>query len=86
MAFQLAQRMSAVMLMVPACPESGFLGRPARPAASTIPHESAAAASPHAPPSRGPLIRTMCAKQSRQSQQPHELRYRPEAAPAQTEK
>jgi hypothetical protein len=67
MAFQLAQRMSAVMLMVPACPESGFLGRPARPAAS-------------------PLFRTMCAKQSRQSQQPRELRYRPEGAPAQTEK
>ena len=84
MAFQLAQRMSAVMLMVPACPESGFLGRPTRPAASTIPHESAAAASPHAPPTS--IIRTMCAKQSRQSQQPHELRYRPEAAPAQTEK
>jgi len=28
MAFQLARRMSAVMLMVPACPEFGFLGRP----------------------------------------------------------
>ena len=60
MAFQLAQRMSAVMLMVPACPESGFLGRPARPAASAIPHESAAAASPHAPPAAH-LLRTMCA-------------------------
>jgi len=30
MAFQLARRMSAVMLMVPACPEFGFLGRPGR--------------------------------------------------------
>ncbi len=67
MAFQLAQRMSAVMLMVLACPEFGFLGRPARPAAAQ-------------------LIRTMCDNQSRQSQQPHELRYRPEAGPAQTEK
>jgi len=56
MAFHLAQRMSAVMLMVLACPEFGFLGRPGpHPAASTIPHESAAAAYPHAPPSRGPL-------------------------------
>ena len=57
MAFHLAQRMSAVMLMVLACPEFGFLGRPGpHPAASTIPHEPAAAGSPHAPPSRGPLI------------------------------
>jgi len=28
MAFQLARRMSAVMLMVPACPESGFWDAP----------------------------------------------------------
>jgi hypothetical protein len=53
MAFQLAQRMSAVMLMVLACPEFGFRDAPA---ASALPHESAAAASPHAPPSRRPLI------------------------------
>jgi hypothetical protein len=40
MAFHLAQRMSAVMLMVLACPEFGFLGRPGpHPAASTIPHD-----------------------------------------------
>jgi hypothetical protein len=75
MAFHLAQRMSAVMLMVPACPESGFLGRPAARPRLRTPRPAAA----H-------LLRTMCAKQSRQSQQPHELRYRPEVAPAQTEK
>ena len=31
MAFRLARRTRAVMLMVPACPESGFLGTCARP-------------------------------------------------------
>ena len=31
MAFRLARRTRAVMLMVPVCPESGFLGRAARP-------------------------------------------------------
>jgi hypothetical protein len=31
MTFQLARRTRAVMLMVPACPESGSLGRAARP-------------------------------------------------------
>ena len=77
MAFQLAQRMPAVMLMVPACPESGFLGR-RRPAAS---HYSRTRR-----PAAAHLLRTMSANQSRQSQQPHELRYRPEAAPARTEK
>ena len=55
MAFQLARRMSAVMLMVPACPESGFWDAPPARPRPTTPHESAAAASPQAPPSRGPL-------------------------------
>ena len=31
MAFQLVRRTRNVMLMVPVCPESGFLGRAARP-------------------------------------------------------
>jgi hypothetical protein len=31
MAFQLVRRKRTVLLMVPACPESGFLGRAARP-------------------------------------------------------
>jgi hypothetical protein len=31
MAFQLARRGRIVVLMVPACPESGFLGRAERP-------------------------------------------------------
>jgi hypothetical protein len=30
MAFQLVRRIRTMMLMVPVCPESGFLGRPAR--------------------------------------------------------
>jgi RNase P/RNase MRP subunit POP5 len=34
MAFQLVRRIQAVMLMVLACPESGFLRRAARPAAT----------------------------------------------------
>ena len=50
MAFQLARRMSAVMLMVPACPESGFQGRPARPRPLLRTDRPAAA---H-------LLRTMC--------------------------
>ena len=83
MAFQLAQRMSAVMLMVSACPEFGFLGTPRPPGrvrySARVGRGRFSARPAH-------LIRTMCAKQSRQSQQPHELRYRTEAAPAQTEK
>jgi hypothetical protein len=31
MAFQLVRCLLTVMLMVPVCPESGFLGRAARP-------------------------------------------------------
>jgi hypothetical protein len=31
MTFMLARRTRIVMLMVPVCPESGFLGRAARP-------------------------------------------------------
>ena len=31
MAFMLVRRLRIVMLMVPMCPESGFLGRAARP-------------------------------------------------------
>ena len=31
MAFDLARRIRTVMLMVPVCPESGFIGRAARP-------------------------------------------------------
>ena len=31
MTFQLARHARTVMLMVPVCPESGFLGRAARP-------------------------------------------------------
>ena len=86
MAFHLAQRMSAVMLMVSACPESGFLGRPAarpRPRYSARVGRGRFSARPAQP---RPTYRTMCANQSRQSQQPHELRYRPEAAPVQAEK
>jgi hypothetical protein len=33
MAFRLVRRTRIVMLMVPACPESGFLGRAARTSA-----------------------------------------------------
>jgi len=84
MAFQLARRMSAVMLMVPACPEFGFLGRPGRVPLFRTSRPRPLLRTPR--PVAAQLLRTMCANQSRQSQQPHELRYRPEAAPAQTEK
>jgi hypothetical protein len=83
MAFQLAQRMSAVMLMVLACPEFGFWDARPRPLFRTSrPRPLLRTRRPAA----AHLFRTMCANQSRQSQQPHELRYRTEAAPAQTEK
>ena len=36
MAFQLVPRMRTVMVMVPRCPESGFLGRTARRAVASL--------------------------------------------------
>jgi hypothetical protein len=36
MAFRLVRRIRTVILMVPVCPESGFLGRGVRPAAHEL--------------------------------------------------